>query len=178
MPDTDTPLFTLRQVAGATGWNLGTMRDHFVKGVFPWHEGDGKARAAGGTSLLSLRAAIRLGIAQNLWTLGVAPRDAFKAATIFTDFGSAPTSNEFGLSRQAGNIFPDGYDTILLWRKGEGARVMPTDEGGFVNINQFICAPFGGQSGPVVLVRVEDVVETVMAALLPEGRLPDAASKA
>lgn len=172
MPDTDTPLFTLREVAGATGWNLGTMRDHFVKGVFPWHEGDGKAKVAGSTSLLSLRAAIRLGIAQSLWTLGVAPRDAFKAATIFTDFGSASTSNEFGLSRQAGNIFPDGYDTILLWRKGEGARVMPTDEGGFVNINQFICAPFGGRSGPVVLVRVEDVVEAVMAALLPDGVLP------
>lgn len=172
MSDMDTPLFTLRQVAAATGWNLGTMRDHFVKGVFPWHEENGKAKAAGSTSLLSLRAAMRLGLAYQLWILGVSPRDAFRAATVFTDFGTAPTSNEFSVSRMAGNIFPDGYDTILLWRKGEGARVMPTDEGGFVNINQFICAPFGGKSGPVVLVRVEDVVENVMAALVPDGALP------
>ena len=173
MTDTDTPLFTLRQVAAATGWNLGTMRDHFVKGVFPWHEGDGKAKVAGSTSLLSLRAAIRLGIAFELWRLGVSPKDAFRAATTFTDFGTAPTSNEFRLSRLPGHIFADGYDTILLWRKGKGARVMPTDEGGFVNINQFICAPFGGKSGPVVLVRVEDVVESVMASLLPDGKLPE-----
>lgn len=172
MSDMDTPLFTLRQVAAATGWNLGTMRDHFVKGVFPWAEEHGKAKAAGSTSLLSLRAAMRLGLSYQLWTLGVSPRDAFRAATVFTDFGTAPTSNEFGVSRMAGNIFPDGYDTILLWRKGEGARVMPTDEGGFVNIDQFICAPFGGKSGPVVLVRVEDVVENVMAALVPDGALP------
>ena len=172
MTDMDSPLFTLRQVAAATGWNLGTMRDHFVKGVFPWHEGDGKAKVAGSTSLLSLRAAVRLGIAFQLWSLGVSPKDAFRASTAFTDFGTVPSSNEFGLSRQAGNIFPDGYDTILLWRKGEGARVMPTDEGVFVNINQFICAPFGGKSGPVVLVRVEDVVESVMASLVPDGTLP------
>ena len=115
---------------------------------------------------------MRLGIAFQLWRLGVSPKDAFRASTAFTDFGTVPSANEFGLSRLAGSIFPDGYDTILLWRKGEGARVMPTDEGGFVNINQFICAPFGGESGPVVLVRVEDVVESVMASLLPEGRLP------
>ena len=74
MTDTDTPIFTLRQVAAATGWNLGTMRDHFVKGVFPWHEGDGKARVAGSTSLLSLRAAIRLGIAFQLWSLSATDR--------------------------------------------------------------------------------------------------------
>ena len=115
---------------------------------------------------------MRLGIAFQLWSLGVSPKDAFRASTAFTDFGTVPSSNEFGLSRQAGNIFPDGYDTILLWRKGEGARVMPTDEGGFVNINQFICTPFGGKSGPVVLVRVEDVVESVMASLVPDGTLP------
>ena len=122
--------------------------------------------------VVSRRAVAGTGSACQLRTLGVSPRDAFRAATVFTDFGTAPTSNEFGLSRMAGNIFPDGYDTILLWRKGEGARVMPTDEGGFVNINQFICAPFGGESGPVVLVRVEDVVESVMAVLLPDGVLP------
>ena len=98
MTDMDSPLFTLRQVAAATGWNLGTMRDHFVKGVFPWHEGDGKAKVAGSTSLLSLRAAVRLGIAFQLWSLGVSPKDAFRASTAFTDFGTVPSSNEFGLS--------------------------------------------------------------------------------
>ncbi len=32
------------------------MRDHFIKGVFPRHEGDGKANIAGGTVVIMAQA--------------------------------------------------------------------------------------------------------------------------
>lgn len=164
--DADTPRFTLREVATATGWHLGTMRDYFVRGIFPWAEGEGKARIAGATSRLSLRSAIRLGVAHALWSQSIAPREAFKAATNFTEFGNAPSRNSFGVARLSGSLFPDGFDTIMLWRAGEGARIIPVPADGGITLDSLIAAPFDGQTGPVVLVRIDDVVESVMAALV------------
>jgi hypothetical protein len=167
--DADTPRYTLRQVAIATGWHLGTMRDYHVRGIFPWAGDDGKAAVAGATSRMSLRGAIRLGLAFDLWTQGVAPREAFKAATAFADFGSVPTRNSFGITRLAGSIFPDGYATILVWRAGDGARVVPVKNGGATPMSALLSAPFDGKTGPVVIAPVDDVVARVMKALaVPE----------
>jgi hypothetical protein len=165
MMDADTPRFTLREVALAAGWHLGTMRDYFVRGVFPWAGEEGKAQVAGATSRLSLRASVRLAIAHALWTQGVSPREAFKGATSFTDFGSAPSRNAYGVKRLAGNIFPQGYETLLLWRAGEGARIVPFKQGAALPLDAMIADPFAGQVGPVILVRVDDIVERVMAKL-------------
>ena len=164
--DADTPRFTLREVAAATGWHLGTMRDYFVRGIFPWAADEGKAKMAGATSRLSLRSAIRLGVTQALWAQGIAPREAFKAATSFADFGSAPSRNAYGVTRLAGSLFPDGYDTILLWRAGVGARIIPVETGSIVSLDALLAAPFDGAAGPVTLIRVDDLVERVMAALV------------
>lgn len=164
--DADTPRFTLRAVAAATGWHLGTMRDYFVRGIFPWAVNEGKAQVAGATSHLSLRSAMRLGVAHALWSQGISPREAFKAATSFADFGSAPSRNSYGLTRLAGGLFPDDYDTILLWRAGEGARVLPVEQDGAVPLDALLSAPFDGRIGPVVMIRVDDVVERVMEALV------------
>jgi hypothetical protein len=165
--DADTPRFTLREVAIATGWHLGTMRDYFVRGIFPWSGEGGKAQVAGATSRLSLRAAVRLALAHALWTQGVPPREAFKGATSFTDFGSAATRNSLGVQRLAGNLFPHGYETILLWRAGEGARIVPVQQEAAFSIDSLIAVPFGGCPGPVVLVRADDVVAQLVAALTP-----------
>ncbi len=162
--DADTPTFTLREVAAATGWHLGTMRDYFVRGVFQWHDGDGKAIVAGGTSKLSLRGAVRLAIAYQLWSQGVAPREAIKAATVFTDFGNAASSNSAGLTRLSGNLFPEGFETLLFWHKKEGARVVPMAVGEGIGL-----AMLGG-SGAATIIHIDNAVEAVMGGL--QGRRP------
>ena len=162
----DSPTYTLREVATATGWHLGTMRDYFVRGAFPWYDGDGKAVTAGATSKLSLRGAIRLGIAYQLWTLGVGPREAMKAATVFADFGNMATSNEARQNRQSGSLFPEGYETILLWRKAQGARVIPLSMGEGVGLSALF--DHHQEPGPAVsIVHVDSVVASVMGKLAP-----------
>ncbi|MGB5077678.1 MAG: hypothetical protein WBO17_09385 [Sphingorhabdus sp.] len=162
--DADTPTFKLREVAIATGWHLGTLRDYFVRGIFQWHEGEGKAVVAGATSRLSLRGAIRLAIAYELWSQGVSPRLAIEAATIFTDFGNTAMSNDAGLTRLSGNLFKDGFDTLLLWRKDTGARIVPAPSGQGIPIAQLFSTSQGERSA-VSIVHLDQVVIRVMKEL-------------
>ena len=160
--DADTPRFTLRQASELTGWHLGSLRDYFVKGVFQWHAGEGKSGQAGLPNLLSLRGVVRLAIAFQLWKLGVPVKLTEKSASIFSDFGNSRTSNSYNISRVSGNLYPDGYLTILLWKFDNNIKIIPVLAGEGLPISELTCKDCGRMA---IVIVVDDIINDIMSKI-------------
>lgn len=161
----DTPQFSLSQVAQATGWHLGTLRDYMKKGVFPWDDRDAPAKVAGSKSMVPLRSVLRLGITYQLWNLGVSPKDAFMASVSFCDLGSADRWRHLGLRRTAGECFAAPWKTLLLWRRGSPGEVVPAPHGPKLDIDALLIDPFEAGNASIAVVDVSQVWADIVAAL-------------
>lgn len=167
----DDPTYTVLQAANATGWHAQTLRNYLAKGLFAWQESDSRAKVSGSKSLISFRSVLRLGLAYQFWTLGISPKDAFWAAVAFCDVSSPQGGNQFDLARAPCELFPDPYVTLLVWKPGSNAQVVPFAYGAVTDVDQLLHDPFppNAPKGPVAVVKVDDVWRNVISALGLEG---------
>jgi hypothetical protein len=162
----DEAAYTLSEAAEVTGWNVTTLRDYYTKGVFERGLDDQTSDKAGRASRISFRGVLRLAIAHGLWSIGISPRDAFFAAMKLTDLSNSPGDNQFSLSRAPGELFGEGYETLVLWRPGHGAAVVPVKYGPGVDIDELVRDPWDRAApGPVAMVRVNDAWDSIQKKL-------------
>jgi hypothetical protein len=164
----DEPQFRLSAAARATGWHVMTLRDNMAKdGPFEWNENDSRASVRGGRSLLSFRSVVRLGIAFELRALGVSPKDAFWAATRFSDFSSAYGCRCDQPLRLPGHLFPEPHTTYLVFKPTSlvSAQVIEVKSGEQIDMEEIMYDLFNGESGAVAIVDVNRVWDRIMTAL-------------
>ena len=130
MTELEQPQFTIVQVAAAAGIEANTLRSWFQRGHFTLGDSDKRADF-GDAHLLSLRTALQVGTAVEIYRSGAHPARAAKLALAFTLVADVDqTSGE--IIRGAGELFPgNGVYTALIAYPGiDDAKVVRFDDKG------------------------------------------------
>lgn len=156
--------------ARATGWHVMTLRDNMASdGPFEWHDKDSKASVRGGRSLLSFRSVVRLGIAFELRALGVSPKVAFGAATMFSDFSPRNSYQNDLPERLPGHLFPEPHTTYLVFKPTFLAQVIAVKGSDKLDMEEVMYDLFNGEPGAVAVVDVNRVWRRVIDGLSIEA---------
>ena len=128
MTELEQPQFTIAQVAKAAGIQANTLRSWFQRGHFTLGDSDKRADF-GDAHLLSLRTALQVGTAVELYRSGAHPARSEKLALAFTLLGDADQATGETI-RGAGELFPgNGVYTALIAYPGiDDAKVVRFDD--------------------------------------------------
>lgn len=151
MTDLDQPQFTITQVADAAPIQANTLRSWFQRKHFALGDSDKRADF-GDAHMLSLRTALQVGTAVELYRSGTHPARAAKLARAFTLF--ADTDQKSGETlRYPGELFPgDGVYTALIAYPGiDDAKVVRFDDNGPALSAAFQSNGFGRQNSAQIV---------------------------
>jgi hypothetical protein len=151
----DQPRYRISEVARAAGVEPNTIRSWFQRGHLWLIETDKRSEGNGMAHLLSLRSALRIAAMGELVALGVQPRNAGIAATLWTD-----TGDEF---RDPGALFSDPLTVLCVFGDGSSAVVhSPLGTGKAFDL--FWSAASGSHSS-VCAVLLDNIDRKVRSAL-------------
>lgn len=117
--DLYTPRFTFEDAAKACGRPVGTVRSWKNSDLLKFEHYD-QAGRPGKAGLMALATVYRIALAAELIGYGLAPKDAFYAASAFTDVSNYELQDygdkEAPRGRSPGELFPNGETLLIVWR--------------------------------------------------------------
>jgi len=158
------PRYRLSQVAAATGFSLNTLRSNFQREWFRAH-GSGVNLGQGRAQRLCLADVMVLAIARRLIALGIHPITSFEAAL---PFGRAAKTPKGFPARWPGELFPeDKFDTIMVWKPGRVADVLPIRKSDGIRLEQLALDDDGEDA--TICLHLNPIERNVFARLNVRG---------
>ena len=150
------PRYRLRAAAEAAAFPLNTLRSNYQRGWFQSF-GNGLSAGRGRAQRLCLGDILVLAIASRLIDAGVAPMEAYNAAV---SFGVVAKTPKGVWRRMPFELFDrDQFHTILVWRRGSAANVVPVRKGQGLTLDELgVWDAFGEVSMVLPLNAVEATV--------------------
>jgi hypothetical protein len=154
----DDPRFTIAQVAKAAGISANTLRSWFQRKHFLLRWADKRAADFGDAHLLSLRTALQVGTAVELYRSRVHPARAAKIALAFTHFGDE--------ARHPGELFSKGFTALVAHPEVDDATVIYFD--GNTPLEQVFFSRGPGKQVSVLVVWINFVDHRIRTSLSRE----------
>ena len=156
MIDYQTPRFKTSEAAIAASMSPATLRSYFKRGQFKAITLDRREPDSDGLpSQFSRRDALLLGVAADVIAAGVNPERAFRASAHFSHAGTD--------ERPPSTLFAQGL-TLLVYRPKSGlARII--NSGPNLDLAEAFAPISSDKRDPLIIVEINSVYDTVMAAL-------------